>query len=71
MKMMKGYSRRFVEQINNTHYSMVEKALYISVVAMLVINSAFVFYGRDVGSAADIRMAKLQAEQELMALQQH
>ena len=48
--------------------SLLEKAILFSLVTMCLISAADALRGHDVGNRDQLRMARLQAQQELMAL---
>ena len=47
--------------------SWLEKAILFSFILMCLISAVDAFMGRDVGNSDQLRMAKLHAQQELMA----
>jgi hypothetical protein len=46
---------------------MVEKTLILTLLLSIIISGADTLQGRDIGNAQAIHMAKLQAQQEMMA----
>jgi hypothetical protein len=68
MKSCQGYSGRFFEEMRNLRLSLLEKFLITSLVLMCLISAADSLMGRDLGNFEQVKMAKLQAQQEMMAL---
>jgi hypothetical protein len=68
MKFSAGYEGRFLREIRGLRISLLEKAILLSLILMCLISVLDTFSGRNVGNPEQLRMAKLQAQQELMAL---
>lgn len=68
MKSCPGTSKNYVEEMRGLRLSTFEKVLLVSLFLMCLISAADSFSGRNVGDYEQLRMAKQQAQQELMAL---
>jgi hypothetical protein len=68
MKSWRSYRKRLLANWSCPDLTLMEKTLVLVVLSMLVINSISLLNTAEVGSLDQIRLAKLQAEQELMAL---
>ena len=67
MEPWRCYSRRLLQSFSCPDLTVMEKTLVLVVLSMLAINSVSLLNTADVGSLDQIRLVKLQAEQELMA----
>jgi hypothetical protein len=68
MKSRFGYDGHFFQQLRGLQMSSLEKTILISLILMCVMSAVDAFNGRLSGNHQQLRMAKLQAQQELMAL---
>jgi hypothetical protein len=68
MKFSAGYEGRFLREVCGLRIFLLEKAILLSLILMCLISVVDAFSGRDVGNPEQLRTAKLQAQQELMAL---
>ena len=68
MKSRSAYSSRLMSEINQLRLSLLEKVLIGSLVFMCLISVISSMTGRDVGNADQLKLAKQQAQQDLMAL---
>ena len=68
MKSRSAYSSRLMSEINQLRLSLLEKVLIGSLVFMCLISVISSMTGRDVGNAEQLKLAKQQAQQDLMAL---
>ena len=68
MKFSAGYEGRFLREARALRISLIEKAILLSLVLMCLISAVDALSGRNVGNPEQLRMAKVQAQQELMAL---
>lgn len=68
MKSLRDYSNHFLDELLDTRISWLEMALILSLSLMCVMSAIECTLGRDVGSMDQIRMAKIQGQQEWMAL---
>lgn len=68
MKSWQGYSYRFLGELFSLRLSILEAALLTALVLMCLVSAVESMAGRNIGNHEQIRMAKLQAQQELMAL---
>jgi hypothetical protein len=68
MKSRSAYSSRLMSEINQLRLSLLEKVLIGSLVFMCLISVISTMTGRDVGNAEQLKLAKQQAQQDLMAL---
>jgi hypothetical protein len=62
-----GYWSQFLPKMTRLELSMVEKTLILTLLLSIIISGADTLQGRDIGNAQAIHMAKLQAQQEMMA----
>lgn len=67
MKSWFGYSEHFLTEMRGLKLSILEKILISSLVLMCLISAADSLTGQDIGSLEQLKMAKMQAQQELMA----
>ncbi len=63
------YQERFMGRLKTRTLSMPEKSLLLVLALALAIHSVFLMQGRNIGNANEVRLAKLKADQELMAFQ--
>ena len=68
MKSRLGYSSHFLTEVRKLKLSLLEKVLLSSLLLMCLISVLSAMSGRDIGSTEQLKMAKLQAQQDLMAL---
>lgn len=68
MKPRLGYNGHFFQEMLGLRLSLLEKTVLLSLILMCLISAVDSLVGRDVGNQEQLRMAKLQAQQELMAL---
>ena len=68
MKSRFGYSDHFLSEVGKLKLSLLEKVLISSLVLMCLISAVSSLSGRDVGNSEQLKMAKLQAQEDLMAL---
>ena len=68
MKSRLGYSSHFLTEVRKLKLSLLEKVLLSSLLLMCLISVLSAMSGRDIGSTEQLKMAKLQAQQALMAL---
>lgn len=68
MESWRCYHKRLLENFRCPDLTLVEKTLLGVVLMMLVLNSVSLLATKDVGDLEEVRLAKLQAQQELMAL---
>jgi hypothetical protein len=68
MKSRLGYNGNFFQEMRGLRLSSLEKTVLLSLILMCLISAIDAFNGRDVGNQEQLHMAKLQAQQELMAL---
>ncbi len=71
MKSWFGYNGHFLKEIRSLRLSALEQTLIASLVLMCLISAASSLTGRNVGNPQQLKLAKLQAQQELMALRTH
>ncbi len=67
MKPWVGYKQRVLKSAMRLDLSVIEKTIIVLVLLMLGISSWDSLQGRDIGDKEQIRLAKLKAQQELMA----
>ena len=70
MKSWLRYQKRFLSNALKLELPLIEKCLIFALIGSLIIQGSFVFTGRNIGDANQIKLAKLQTEQGLMAAQQ-
>jgi len=63
-----SYSSRFLAEIRQLNLSLLEKVLIASLLLVCLISSISSLTGRNIGNTRELQMAKLQAQQDLMAL---
>ena len=68
MKSRLGYSNHFSTEMKRLKLSLLEKVIIFSLLAMCLISAVSSLTGRNVGNSEQLKMAKMQAQQELMAL---
>jgi hypothetical protein len=68
MKTWLGYRGHFMNELSSLRLTILETTLISSLVIMCLISAISAMSGRDVGNSEQLKMAKLQAQQELMAL---
>lgn len=68
MKSRFGYNGHFFAELRGLRLSLLEKTLLISLILMCVISAVDSLVGRELGNEDALRTAKMQAQQELMAL---
>lgn len=68
MKSRLGYSSHFMTEVRRLRLSLLEKVLISSLVMMCLISVFSSMSGRDIGNPEQLKMAKIQAQQDLMAL---
>jgi hypothetical protein len=68
MKSRFGYSSRLLAEMRHLHLSLLEKVLIASLLLVCLISSISSMYGRDIGNSKQLQLAKIQAQQDLMAL---
>jgi hypothetical protein len=68
MKSRLGYSSHFMTEVRRLRLSLLEKVLISSLVLMCLISVFSSMSGRDIGNTEQLKMAKVQAQQDLMAL---
>ena len=71
MKSRLGYSNHFLTEAKRLKLSLLEKVIIFSLLAMCLISAVTSLTGRDVGNSEQLKMAKQQAQEELMALRMH
>ena len=62
-----GYWSQFIPKMTRLELSMVEKTLILTLLLAMLISGVDSLQGRDIGNPQAIHMAKLQAQQEMMA----
>jgi hypothetical protein len=65
---MKSCSKNYIEEMRGLRLSILEKVLLTSLLLMCLISAVDSFMGRNIGDQEQLRAAKQQAKQELMAL---
>ncbi|HEY9687511.1 MAG TPA: hypothetical protein V6C52_11090 [Coleofasciculaceae cyanobacterium] len=65
---MKSCSKNYIEEMRGLRLSTLEKVLLTSLLLMCLISAVDSFMGRNIGDQEQLRIAKQQAKQELMAL---
>ncbi|MCE3235166.1 MAG: hypothetical protein K0Q50_1346 [Vampirovibrio sp.] len=68
MKSWFGYNGHFLQEIRSLRLSIIEQTLIACLVLMCLISAWSSLSGRDVGNTEQLKLAKQQAQQELMAL---
>ena len=68
MKSWFGYKGHFMTEVRNLRMTMLETTLIGALVLMCLISAISTMTRRDVGNYEQLRLAKQQAQQELMAL---
>lgn len=68
MKSRLGYSGHFMTEVRRLRLSLLEKVLISSLVLMCLISVVSAMSGRDIGNTEQLKMAKIQAQQDLMAV---
>lgn len=71
MKSWQGYTGHFVDELRGLKLCAFEKALIIALLGMCLISAADSYIGLNVGNSEQLQAAKMQAQQELMALRQN
>lgn len=71
MKSWFGYNGHFFTELRSLRLSIIEQTLIACLVLMCLISAVSSMYGRDIGNTEQLKLAKLQAQQELMALRTH
>jgi hypothetical protein len=68
MKSWLGYSNHFFQEMRTVRFSLFEMALVASLALMCLFSALDTLSNHDSGNLKQLKMAKLQAQQELMAL---
>lgn len=62
------YQQKFLQEWKPNGVCYLEKMLFVSLIVMTCICSVEAYVGHDVGNVDEIRLAKLKAQEELMAV---
>jgi hypothetical protein len=68
MKSWLGYKGHFMHEVRTLRMTLLEKALIASLVLMCLVSAVSTMIRKDVGNYEQLKLAKQQAQQELMAL---
>jgi hypothetical protein len=68
MKSWFGYNHHFLKEVRSLRLSAFEQTLIVCLVLMCLISAVASLTGRNIGNSQQLKLVKLQAQQELMAL---